>query len=90
MLSEACGSVPGVAVSTECKPMTAHGGDIASFNKLMGVAFLCDLSRIGFLSVGQYEDHNGVWHSGVDGNTDKVPTFNKLAIQAASPTVPQP
>jgi hypothetical protein len=73
----------GSIVSTECKPLTTQGSDLASFNKLMGVAFLCDLSRIGYLSVGQYEDHNTVWHAGADGDSSKLPTFNKLANQVS-------
>lgn len=73
----------GGGVSSECKPMSAHGGDMAAFNRLMGVAFLCDLSRVGFVSLGNYVDHNSVWHAGADGDSSKVPTFNTLAVQVA-------
>ncbi|MDX2020497.1 MAG: hypothetical protein SF187_09665 [Deltaproteobacteria bacterium] len=77
------GGIAGATVSPECKPLASQGGDLASFNKLMGVAFLCDLSRIGYLSVGSYQDHNTVWHAGADGDSSKVGTFNTLAVQVA-------
>jgi len=72
-----------VAVSSECKPLATQGGDYAAFSKLMAVAFLCDLSRIGFVSIGNYMDHNSVWHTGADGNGGQVGVFNSLASQVA-------
>ncbi len=73
----------GATVSTGCKPMAVHGGDMAAFNRLMSVAFLCDLSRIGFVSLGSYEDHNTVWHAGAGGDSSKLPSYNKLAMQVS-------
>lgn len=76
--------VAGATVSPQCKPLASQGGDLAAFTRLMSVAFLCDLSRIGYVSFGEYVDHNTEWHAGADGDSSKVRHFNTLAIQVAT------
>jgi len=79
----AAGGGGGTKVAAGCAPMSNHGGDVAAFNRLMAVAFLCDLSRIGYISVGSYADHNSVWHAGANGNSGQLQHFNKLAIEVS-------
>lgn len=75
------GGTSGMAVSSQCKAPTIEGDGIGGYLKLVGSAFLCDLSRIAYMSVGSYLDHNGVWHAGADGNAGQVGAFLKLADQ---------
>lgn len=82
-LKKGGGSTGGGAISGECKPITGQGSDLAAFTRLMSVAFLCDLSRIAFISVGSYADHNSVWHAGADGDSSKVGQYNLLANNVA-------
>jgi hypothetical protein len=71
------------SASAQCAALSGHGSDLAAFTKLMTVAFLCDLSRIGLVSVGVYHDHNSVWHAGAGGDPSKLYVFNILANQVA-------
>ncbi|MDX2019460.1 MAG: DUF1552 domain-containing protein [Deltaproteobacteria bacterium] len=73
----------GSAASSECKAPELGPAEFGSYLKLLASAFLCDLSKVAFISVGAAYDHNSEWHVGADGDASKVGMYNVLADQVA-------
>ena len=73
----------GPSIAAGCaNPELGTPNKLPSYLQMMGAAFLCDISRVAFISTGDYTSH-GNWHDGADGDTNELAKFNKSAEQTA-------